>query len=229
MLILLVGCSNSSQPVSEQPSQLSTTEISSIKIDGSSTVFPLTDEIVQELQFEKANTAPEITVEFSGTGGGFKKFCAGETDINNASRPILKAEMEICKANGIDYVEIPVAFDALTVVVHPDNDWVDSMTVEELKTIWEPKAEGQVSQWNQVNSAWPQQPLNLHGADVESGTYDYFTEAIVGKSKASRSDYTAQSDDDLIVRAVRQDPDALGFFGYAYYDENRDQLKSTGH
>jgi phosphate transport system substrate-binding protein len=224
---VLVSCSAppESNPQRQQ-SAASTPPVSSIKIDGSSTVFPLTDEVVKELQFEKGKNAPEVFVEFSGTGGGFKKFCAGETDINNASRPILKAEMEICKANGIEYVEIPVAFDALTVVVHPDNDWVDSITVEELKTVWEPDAEGKVTQWSQVRPDWPDQPLNLHGADVESGTYDYFTEAIVGESKASRSDYTAQSDDDLIVRAVRQDPDALGFFGYAYYDENRNQLKA---
>jgi len=199
---------------------------SSINIDGSSTVYPLTDEVAKELQFEQGEAAPNITINFSGTGGGFKQFCAGETDINNASRPILKAEMEICKANGVEYIEIPVAFDALTVVVHPDNDWADDITVAELQAMWEPAAEGTIIQWSQVRSDWPDQPLNLHGPDVESGTYDYFTEAIVAEAQASRTDYTAQSDDDLIVRAVRQDPNALGFFGYAYYNENRSQLKA---
>ena len=225
---MLASCSTPQEPVSEQfQSAASTTGDSLIRIDGSSTVFPLTDEIVSELKFEKGEDAPKISVEFSGTGGGFKKFCAGETDINNASRPILKAEMETCKANGVEYIEIPVAFDALTVVVNPENNWVDSITVEELKTMWEPAAEGTITQWNQVRGDWPDRPLNLHGADVESGTYDYFTEAIVGESKASRSDYTDQVDDDLIVRAVRQDSDALGFFGYVYFDENRRQLKAV--
>lgn len=227
-LAVLAGCSTPQPPVSEQPQvNISADEVSSIKIDGSSTVYPLTDEIVSELEFEKGEDAPDISVEFSGTGGGFKKFCAGETDINNASRPILKAEMETCKANGVEYIEIPVAFDALTVVVNPENDWVESLTVEELKAMWEPAAEGTIEQWSAVRDRWPEQPLNLYGADVESGTYDYFTEAIVGEAKASRTDYTAQSDDDLIVRAVRQDPNALGFFGYAYFDENQNQLKAV--
>lgn len=228
MLTLLAGCSTAQAPQSEQsPSESLPSEVSSIKIDGSSTVFPLTDEVAKELRFEKGEEAPNISVEFSGTGGGFKKFCAGETDINNASRPILKSEMETCKTNGVEYIEIPVAFDALTVAVNPENDWANNLTVEELKTMWEPSAEDEIIQWSQVRDSWPEQPLNLHGADVESGTYDYFTEAIVGEAQASRSDYTAQVDDDLIVRAVRQDPDALGFFGYAYFDENRSQLKAV--
>ncbi|MEO1386166.1 MAG: PstS family phosphate ABC transporter substrate-binding protein [Cyanobacteria bacterium J06634_6] len=237
-LAVLTGCSTPQAPSSDQSSvetpslsEADTSEtgksISSIKIDGSSTVYPLTDEIAKELAFEKGEDAPDISVAFSGTGGGFKKFCAGETDINNASRPILKDEMETCKANGVEYVEIPVAFDALTVVVHPDNDWAESMTVEELKAMWEPAAEGSITQWSDVRDGWPNQPLNLNGADVESGTYDYFTEAVVGESGASRSDYTDQVDDDLIVRAVRQDPNALGFFGYAYFEENQNQLKAV--
>ena len=209
ILTLLVGCSTTQAPQSEQsPSESLPSEVSSIKIDGSSTVFPLTDEVAKELKFEKGEEAPDISVEFSGTGGGFKKFCAGETDINNASRPILKSEMETCKTNGVEYIEIPVAFDALTVAVNPENDWANNLTVEELKTMWEPSAEDEIIQWSQVRDSWPEQPLNLHGADVESGTYDYFTEAIVGEAQASRSDYTAQVDDDLIVRAVRQDPNA---------------------
>lgn len=224
----LAGCSANLNDATSQ-SQAAAPQSPSqktIQIDGSSTVFPLTDEVVKEMQYEKGDDAPQITVEFSGTGGGFKKFCAGQTHINNASRPILKAEMETCKANGIEYVELPVAFDALTVVVHPDNDWADSITVAELKAMWQPEAEGTISTWRQVRSNWPDQSLKLHGADVESGTYDYFTEAIVGESKSSRSDYTAQSDDDLIVRGVRQEPNALGSFGYAYYNENQQQLKA---
>ncbi len=228
ILALLAGCSTTKTPVSEPRSPKAVSaEVSSIKIDGLSTVYPLTDEIISELKFEKGEDAPDVPVKFSGTEGGFKKFCAGETDINNASRPISKAEMETCKANGVEYIEIPAAFDALTVVVNQENDWADSITVEELKTMWEPAAEGEVMQWSQVRNSWPEQPLSLQGADVESGTYDYFTEAIVGESKASRSDYTAQSNDELIVRAVRQDPDALGFFGYAYFDKNRKQLKAV--
>jgi phosphate transport system substrate-binding protein len=225
---LTVACSVPTEPTVNSSSEdiSAANSSSSINIDGSSTVYPLTDEVAKELQFEQGEAAPNITIDFSGTGGGFKKFCAGETDINNASRPILKAEMEICKANGVEYIEIPVAFDALTVVVHPENDWANDITVAELKAMWEPAAEGEVIQWSQVRSDWPNQPLSLHGADVESGTYDYFTEAIVGEAQASRSDYTAQSDDDLIVRAVRQDPNSLGFFGYAYYNENRSQLKA---
>lgn len=173
--------------VLEQPqASASASKVSSIKIDGLSTVYPLTDEIVSELEFEKGEDAPDISVEFSGTGGGFKKFCAGETAINNASRPILKAEMETCKANGVECIEIPVAFDALTVVVNLENDWVESLTVEELKAMWEPAAEGTIEQWNEVRDRWPEQPLSLHDADVESGTYDYFTEAIIGEAKASR-------------------------------------------
>lgn len=229
LVALLAGCSAAVEESTSQSQAVvpQSSSSRSIRIDGSSTVFPLTDEVVKEMQYEKGEAAPKVTVEFSGTGGGFKKFCTGETDINNASRPILKAEMDTCKANGVKYVEIPVAFDALTIVVHSQNQWVDSITVAELKTMWQPDAEGKVTRWNQVRSNWPDQPLNLHGADTESGTYDYFTEAIVGQAKASRSDYTAQKDDDFIVRAVRQDPNALGYFGYAYYNDNRQQLKAV--
>lgn len=227
LMTVLAGCSAPSEPAAQSTGEnQAASGASAIAIDGSSTVYPLTDEVVKELQFEQGEDAPAISVDFSGTGGGFRKFCASETDINNASRPILKEEMEACKANGVEYIEIPVAFDALTVVVNPENDWADDITVEELKLIWEPGAEGKITQWNQIRADWPEEPLNLHGADLDSGTYDYFTEAIVGESEASRSDYTAQSDDDLIVRAVRQDPNALGYFGYAYFVDNRPQLKA---
>ncbi|MBF2077242.1 MAG: phosphate ABC transporter substrate-binding protein PstS family protein [Synechococcales cyanobacterium T60_A2020_003] len=225
-IALATGCSAPVTTSDAEPSVAESIATTWIKVDGSSTVFPLTDEVAKELQFERGTNAPDISVEFSGTGGGFRKFCAGETDINNASRPILRDEMALCKQNGVEYIEIPVAFDALTVVVHPDNDWASEMTVSELKTLWEPAAEGRITQWNQIRPEWPKEPINLHGADLDSGTYDYFVDAIVGEAGATRTDYTAQSDDDLIVRAARNDLDALGYFGYAYYNENRQQLEA---
>ncbi|HEY9889652.1 MAG TPA: substrate-binding domain-containing protein, partial [Candidatus Obscuribacterales bacterium] len=190
----------------ESTAPSSTTTNASIVIDGSSTVYPLSAEVVEELRFELGEEAPAITVEFSGTGGGFRKFCAGEIDINGASRPILKAEMAVCAANGIEYLELPVAFDALTVVVHEDNDWASDITVAELQALWEPAAEGKITRWQQVRPNWPDRPLNLYGADVDSGTYDYFTEAIVKDPGVSRQDYTDEADDERIVRAVRSDP-----------------------
>ncbi|MEK7260510.1 MAG: phosphate ABC transporter substrate-binding protein PstS family protein, partial [Pseudomonadota bacterium] len=155
-----------------------------IKVDGSSTVFPITEAVAEE--FQKANKGTKVTVGVSGTGGGFKKFCRGETDISDASRPILKKEMDVCKEAGIRYVELPVAFDALTVVVNPKNDWIKSMTVEELKKMWEPDAQGKIMKWSDVNPKWPNEKLALFGAGADSGTFDYFTDAINGKEKASR-------------------------------------------
>ncbi|AFZ42624.1 phosphate ABC transporter substrate-binding protein, PhoT family [Halothece sp. PCC 7418] len=196
-----------------------------IEVDGSSTVYPITNEIAQEYQLISANQ-PEIRVNVSGTGGGFRRFCAGETDINDASRPINAEEMETCEENGVKYVELPVAYDALSVVVHPDNDWVSEITTETLAKIWQPSAETTVMQWNEVNSQWPRRPLNLYGPGVDSGTFDYFTEAIVGKAGASRQDYIDSEDDTLIVRGVSEDPYALGYFGYSYYEENQKELKA---
>jgi phosphate transport system substrate-binding protein len=197
-----------------------------VKVDGSSTVFPVTEAVAEEFQKAKKQKI-KVTVGISGTGGGFKKFCRGETDISNASRPILKKEMDDCKAAGIDYFELPVAFDALTVVVHPKNGFIKSMTVAELKKMWEPAAQGKVTKWSQVNPAWPDAPLKLFGAGADSGTFDYFTEAIVGKSKSSRGDFTASEDDNVLVQGVSRDVNALGFFGYAYYEENKDKLKAV--
>ncbi|NRF68112.1 PstS family phosphate ABC transporter substrate-binding protein [Aquincola sp. S2] len=197
-----------------------------VKIDGSSTVFPITEGIAEDFQKAKKN-AIKVTVGISGTGGGFKKFCRGETDISNASRPILKKEMEDCKAAGIEYFELPVAFDALTVVTNPKNSFLKQMTVEELKKVWEPAAQGKVTRWNQVNPAWPDAPIKLFGAGSDSGTFDYFTEAINGKSKASRGDYTASEDDNVLVQGVSQDVNAIGYFGYAYYAENQARLKAV--
>jgi phosphate transport system substrate-binding protein len=195
-----------------------------VKIDGSSTVFPVTEAVAEDFQKAKRN-AIRVTVGISGTGGGFKKFCRGETDISNASRPILKGEIDECRKNGVEFVELPVAFDALTVVIHPKNAFLKSMTVEELKKIWEPAAQGRITHWNQVNPAYPNAPLKLFGAGSDSGTFDYFTEAIVGKAKSSRGDFTASEDDNVLVQGVSRDVNALGYFGFAYYIENKDKLK----
>ena len=198
-----------------------------VKIDGSSTVYPITEAVAEEFQISKKG-AVKVTVGISGTGGGFKKFCRGETDISGASRPILKKEMDACKEAGIQYIELPVAYDALTVVINNKNDWAKNMTVAELKKMWEPGAQGKVKTWKQVNPAWPDKPLKLFGAGADSGTFDYFTEAVVGKAKSSRGDFTASEDDNVLVQGVSQDPNALGYFGLAYYEENKDKLKAAG-
>ena len=197
-----------------------------VKIDGSSTVFPVTEGVAEDFQKAKKG-AVKVTVGISGTGGGFKKFCRGETDVQNASRPILAKEMADCKAAGVEYFELPVAFDALTVVMNPKNAFLKQISVEELRKIWEPAAQGKVMRWNQVNPAWPDAPIKLFGAGSDSGTFDYFTEAINGKSKASRGDYTASEDDNVLVQGVSQDVNAIGYFGYAYYAENQARLKSV--
>lgn len=198
-----------------------------VKIDGSSTVFPITEAVAEDFQSAKKGTV-RVTVGISGTGGGFKKFCRGETDIANASRPILQKEMEECKKAGIQYVEMPVAFDALTVVVNPKNNWAKTITVAELKKMWEPEAQGNVTRWNQINPAWPDEPIKLYGAGADSGTFDYFTEAIVGKAKSSRGDFTASEDDNVLVQGVASDKNGLGFFGFAYYIENQKKLTAVG-
>jgi phosphate transport system substrate-binding protein len=195
-----------------------------VKIDGSSTVYPVTEAVAEE--FQKANKGLKVTVGVSGTGGGFKKFCRTETDIANASRPITKSEMDDCKKAGVEYFELPVAFDALTVVINPKNTWLKQATVAELKKMWEPAAQGKVTRWNQVNPAWPDQPIKLFGAGSDSGTFDYFTEAIVGKSKSSRGDFTASEDDNVLVQGVAGDVNAIGYFGYAYFAENQGKLKA---
>lgn len=195
-----------------------------VKIDGSSTVYPITEGVAED--FQKAKKGYKVTVGISGTGGGFKKFCRGETDISDASRPILKAEMEACKAAGIEYFELPIAFDALTVVVNPKNSFLKQITVDELKKIWEPAAQGKVTRWNQINPAWPDAAIKLFGPGADSGTFDYFTEAVNGKSKASRGDFTASEDDNVLVQGVASDIGAMGYFGYAYYAENTGKLKA---
>jgi phosphate transport system substrate-binding protein len=197
-----------------------------VKVDGSSTVYPITEAVAEEFQKAKKQSI-KVTVGISGTGGGFKKFCRGETDISDASRPILKAEMADCAKAGIEYYELPVAFDALTVVINPKNNFIKQLTVAEMKKMWEPAAQGRVTRWNQVNPQWPDQPMKLFGPGADSGSFDYFTEAVVGKSKSSRGDFTASEDDNVLVQGVARDVNGLGYFGFAYYVENKDKLKAV--
>jgi len=197
-----------------------------IKIDGSSTVFPVTEAVAEE--FRAVAPAVKVTIGISGTGGGFKKFSRGETNLSNASRPIKDKEMAACTENNISYLELEVAYDGLAVLVNPKNDWVDSFTVSELKKIWEPAAQGTIMKWNQIRPEWPNEEIHLYGPGVASGTYDYFTKAIVGKSGSSRGDYTASEDDHVLVQGIAGDKYSLGFFGLAYYSENKDKLSLIG-
>jgi phosphate transport system substrate-binding protein len=195
-----------------------------ITVDGSSTVFPIAEAVAEE--YGKAH--PDVrtpTVGISGTGGGFQKFCRGETDISNASRPIRPAEIEACQKAGVDYVEVPIAYDGLAIVVNPKNTWAATITVPELKTLWAPDAQGKITRWNQVRASWPNREIRLFGAGVDSGTYDYFTEATVGKEGASRGDFTSSEDDNVIVQGVASDELALGFLPLAYVEANREKLK----
>jgi phosphate transport system substrate-binding protein len=194
-----------------------------IKVDGSSTVFPIAEAVAEEFHTAHANI--RITVGVSGTGGGFQKFCRGETDISDASRPIKPTEIEACKKAGIEFIELPVAYDGLAVVVHPKNTWAASMTVAELKALWEPAAQGKITRWSQVRPSWPDREIHLFGAGVDSGTYDYFTEAIVGKEGASRGDFTSSEDDNVLVQGIANDELALGFMGIAYVEQNKGKLK----
>lgn len=194
-----------------------------ILVDGSSTVAPITQAVAEE--FQALYPDVRVPVGISGTGGGFKKFCNGETDISDASRPIKPSEVELCQKNGIDYIELPVAFDGLAVMVNPSNTFAACLTVEELKKIWQPEAEGVITNWSQVREGFPDQPLALYGAGTDSGTYDYFTAAIVGEEGSSRGDFLPSEDDNVLVQGIAGDPNALGFFGLAYYEENRDKLK----
>lgn len=205
-------------------SQLSARAI--VMIDGSSTVYPITEAVAEDFQAMKKGEI-RVTVGISGTGGGFKKFCRAEIDIANASRPIQKAEMETCKAAGVEYIELPVAFDALTIAINPKNTWSKTITVAELKAMWEPSAQGKITKWNQINPAWPDEKIKLYGAGADSGTFDYFTEAIVGKAKSSRGDFTASEDDNVLVQGIASDKFSLGFFGFAYYIENQKKVSAA--
>ena len=194
-----------------------------VTIDGSSTVFPISEAMAEEFQI--ANPGVRVTVGISGTGGGFKKFCGGETDISDASRPIKETELELCRENGIEPIQIPVSWDGLTVVRNPSNDWAACMTVDELKRIWQPGSS--ITRWNEVRPLWPDEEIKLYGPDTDSGTFDYFTEAIVGEEDASRDDYTASADDNVLVVGVQGDPGSLGYFGFAYYEESADVIAAV--
>lgn len=197
-----------------------------IRIDGSSTVFPITEAMSEEFQTSQRGKV-RVTVGISGTGGGFKKFCRGEIDVQNASRPISPNEIKACADKGIRFIEVPIAFDATAVVVNPKNTWLESIKVSELKKLWQPEAQDHISTWNQINPAWPQEKIKLFGAGADSGTFDYFTEAIMGKAKSSRGDYTASEDDNTLVTGVFGDKNAIGYLPMAYYEENRDKLRAV--
>ncbi len=231
--LLFAACSRDNQTAStSQPSATAqgvantNSTPGTISIDGSSTVYPISDAIAKEYRKTPEGGKAQIEVKFSGTSGGFRRFCAGETDISNASRPISLEEMQTCAKAGVAYVELPVAFDALTLVVNPKNDWAQDITLEELKKIWEPAAQGKITNWNQVRASYPDKPLKLYGAGSASGTFDYFNEVTSGKAKASRTDYTASEDDNVLVQGIANDPNALGYFGLAYYEANQTRLKA---
>ena len=227
--LVLTACGGSQTSTTEtnqngQSGGETTSDLSGdVLVDGSSTVFPISEAMAEE--FMATNSGVRVTVGISGSGGGFKKFCAGETDISNASRPIKQSEIELCQKNGIEYVEIPIAFDGLSVVVNSANNWLTCIKAEELGKMWEPAAEGKIMNWNQVRSDFPDKELRLYGPGIDSGTYDYFTDATHGEEGESRGDYTASEDDNVIVQGVNADEGGLGFFGYAYYEENKDTLK----
>lgn len=197
-----------------------------IRVDGSSTVYPIAEAVAEE--YQRANAGSKVTVGISGTGGGFQKFCRNEIDIADASRPIKPSEAEACAKSGVQFIELPVAYDGIAIVVNPKNTWATSMTVAELKKLWEPAAQGTIKRWNQIRPGWPDREIHLFGAGVDSGTFDYFTEAIVGKEDQSRGDYTSSEDDNIIVQGVAGDELALGYFGFAYYEENQGKLKLVG-
>jgi len=197
-----------------------------IALDGSSTVYPISEAVGEE--FQRANPKSRVTIGIAGTGGGFQRFCSGEIDVANASRPIKATEADACKAKGIEFIELPIAYDGLAIVVNPANDWAECITTKELLTLWAPEAQRKVTRWNQVRASWPDKPIQLFGAGTDSGTYDYFAEAVVGKDKGTRGDYQASEDDNVLVQGVSGDPAALGFFGLAYYQENQAKLKLLG-
>ncbi|MFI0428694.1 PstS family phosphate ABC transporter substrate-binding protein [Mariniflexile sp. HMF6888] len=221
--VLALSCGNKNKSSEANNSEALT---GTIKVDGSSTVFPITEAVAEE--FRNVQPKVNVTIGVSGTGGGFKKFSRGETNISDASRPIKDKEIAACAENNITYLELEVAYDGLAVLVNPENTWVDSFTPEELKKIWEPAAQGKIMKWNQIRPEWPNEEIHLYGPGVASGTYDYFTEAIVGESGSSRGDFTASEDDHVLVQGIAGDKYALGFFGLAYYAENKDKLKLIG-
>ncbi len=228
--LALVACGDKKEAVIEQPVAESAVpaERLVIKIDGSSTVFPITEAVAEDFQIQEKG-AIQVTVGISGTGGGFKKFCRGEVDITGASRPIKDSEMKLCAEAGIKFIELPVAFDALTVVINKENNWATQMTVEQLRTAWQSAAQDKVNNWNQIDPSFPSEPLRLYGPGTDSGTFDYFKEVVVGKKADgtqddTRADFTASEDDNVLVQGVLSDQGGLGYFGFAYYKENADKL-----
>lgn len=214
IVMLMVSCGDS---------QKSHQKTGSLSIDGSSTVYPISEAVAEE--YITINPKARVTVGESGTGGGFKKFGRGETDINDASRPIKDSEKEMCKNNNIHFIELLVAYDGMAVVVNPKNNWVSDITVQELKKIWEPAAQGVIKRWNQIRPEWPDKEIHLYGPGTASGTFDYFTEAIMGEAKSCRGDYTASEDDNVLVQGVASDEGALGYFGLSYFQNNKGKLK----
>ncbi|HON53288.1 MAG TPA: PstS family phosphate ABC transporter substrate-binding protein [Bacteroidales bacterium] len=220
--LALVSCGGGKKEQSSGNAQLEGT----ITIDGSSTVYPITEAVAEE--FKKIQPNVRVSIGVSGTGGGFKKFGRNEIDINNASRTIKAKEIAACDSSKIEYIGLTIAYDGLAVIANPQNTWLESITVEELKKIWEPAAQGKIMKWNQIRPEWPNKEIHLFGPGVASGTYDYFTEAIVGESGSSRGDFTASEDDHVLVQGVASDMYGLGFFGLAYYEENMNKLKLIG-
>ncbi|MGB5459141.1 MAG: PstS family phosphate ABC transporter substrate-binding protein [Eudoraea sp.] len=225
LALIIAACGEKKEKAGDNGTE-STALVGTIKVDGSSTVFPITEAVAEE--FRAVEPQVKVTIGVSGTGGGFKKFSRGETNLSNASRPIKDKEKAACAENNIKYLELEVAYDGLAVLVNPQNNWVDSFTIEELKKIWEPAAQGKIMKWNQIRPEWPNEEIHLFGPGVASGTYDYFTEAIVGKSGSSRGDFTASEDDHVLVQGIAGDKYSLGFFGLAYYAENKDKLTLIG-
>ena len=223
VIVTLAACGPSAQDARTGDAGGASSGPTLISVDGSSTVFPISEAMAEE--FQKANKGTRVTVGISGTGGGFQKFCRSEIDIADASRPISATEIEACKKAGVDYIELPVAFDGIAIAVNPKAAWADKITTAELKTLWAPEAQGKVSKWSQVRKGWPDREIHLFGAGVDSGTYDYFTEVITGKAKASRGDFTSSEDDNVLVQGIANDELALGFLPYAYFEENHDKLK----
>ena len=217
----LVACGSSSQDARSGAAPGSGPSL--ITLDGSSTVFPISEAVAEE--FQKAEKGVNVTVGISGTGGGFQKFCRAEIDIADASRPISATEVEACSKSGVAYVELPVAFDGIAIAVNPKATWADKITTDELKTLFAPEAQGKVTKWSQIRKDWPDREIHLFGAGVDSGTYDYFTEVITGKAKASRGDFTSSEDDNVLIQGIANDELALGFVPYAYFEGNHDKLK----
>ena len=220
---MLTACGPSAQDARPSANNAASSGPSVVTLDGSSTVFPISEAVAEE--FQKTDKNVRVTVGISGTGGGFQKFCRGEIDIADASRPISATEVAACEKSGIDYIELPVAYDGIAIAANPKNNWADKITVAELKTLWGPDAQGKVTRWSQVRKGWPDREIHLFGAGVDSGTYDYFTEAINGKAKSSRGDFTSSEDDNVLVQGIGSDELALGFLPFAYFEENSAKLK----